>query len=191
MKNNLEPYLSWLLAERPFAAPNRGGPGDISKIPKVQSTSEIVAESTAISTAIKSSNSTRAAFVDPAPVQQKQSWPTVTSPNLSLSDRQHALAKASFVHFAEEEKEEDMARLRIEPTPKRPKLSSALQTPRGNISSSPPETVAVKSTSKKNYNVPNPYGIYQPLHFTVIVWRSDESGRYPSLYKSHTGGGKK
>lgn len=159
MKNNLEPYLSWLLTERPFAAPNRGGdPGDISEIQQVQSTSVVDAGSTAT---IKSSNSfhrERTVFADPAPVQQKRSQPTVTPPNLSLSDQQHTLAKSSTVHFVEEEKEEDMARLRIEPTPKRPKLSSALQTPKGNISSSPPEMLAVKTTSKNN--VLNPYGTY-------------------------------
>lgn len=180
MKNNLEPYLSWLLTQRPFAAPIRGGgPGDISKVQKVQSTSAVDAGSTAIPTTIKSSDSSqsnRVAFADSAPVQHTRPQSAVTPPNLSLSDQQHTLVKPSSIQFVGEGTGEDMARLRIEPTPKRSKLSSALQTPRGNISSSP-EALAVKSTSKRN--VPNPHGTYQPLHFTVTVWRSDGSVQIP------------
>ena len=184
MKNNLEPYLSWLLTQRPFAAPNRGGgSGDISKVQKVQSTSAIDTGSTAISTIIKSSSSSQsnwAVFTDSAPVQHTRPQSAVTAPNLSPSDKQHTLVPPSSVHFVGEGTGEDMARLRIEPTPKRSKLSSALQTPRGNISSSP-ETLAVKSTSKRN--VPNPHGTYQPLHFNVTVWRSDGSVQIPRFLR--------
>ncbi|RPB29144.1 hypothetical protein L211DRAFT_864734 [Terfezia boudieri ATCC MYA-4762] len=161
MKNNLAPYLSWLLEERPFAVPARGDdPITTTLLPPIKSTSTAVPDPAAVPSFVKSSNPSggkRAIFAEPFPVQQDRIQPPYKQRNQSAGicgEGSSRIHKAGF-----DQDEEDMARLRIEPTPKRAKLSSAVQTPRATNSSATSEasagTPAVRP-SNKSKDV-NPY----------------------------------
>lgn len=159
MKNNLAPYLSWLLKERPFAAPKRGDdPTDIANLPPIKYTSSAATPAFAgIPSTKTSTNSSQSTFTAPTPQQSSQV--PYNLPRHPASSRAESIPRASTTQFSQEA--EDMARLRIEPTPKRPKLTSAVQTPRAINSSSTTEvsvtTPAVKPSAKNNSY--NPYGI--------------------------------
>jgi len=163
MKNNLAPYLSWLLKERPFAVPARGDdPTTTTLLPPIKSTSTAAPDLSIVPSFLESSNSSegkRATFAEPFPAQQSSFQPPYNQRNQSVGSWGKGSSRVHKVQFDQDE--EDMARLRIEPTPKRPKLSSAVQTPRATNSSAAseaPVTPAVRPSKKSN--TANPYGRY-------------------------------
>lgn len=174
MKNNLAPYLSWLLKERPFAVPARGDdPTSATLLPPIKSTSTAAPDLAAVPSFVESSNSPggkRATFTEPLPEQQGSLQPPYNQRNQPVGSRGEGSSRAHKVQF--DQREGDMARLRIEPTPKRPKLSSALQTPRATNSSVAPEapvvTPVVKPSNKSN--VANPYGSYTSCIYSASCY---------------------
>jgi len=176
MKNNLAPYLSWLLKERPFAAPTRGdGPTTTTLLPPIKSTS------TAAPGFCNLPEGKQATFTESFPVHQDSFKPPYNQRNKSVDSRDEGSSGAYKAQFGQGE--EDMARLRIEPTPKRPKLSSAVQTPRGTnpsaASEAPVITPAVKLSNKRN--VANPYGSYIYSESRYRVRSSDRNIQIPQL----------
>lgn len=183
MKNNLGPYLSWLLTERPFAAPSRGDdPTDIALLPPIQSTTLAGPVLAVVSSSVPSNSSSgrkRATFVEPVATQQTRVQAPSSQANQFVAD-QSGSYKVNRVQYHKDE--EEMARLRIEPTPKRPKLSSAVQTPRAtnpDVVASGAPAEAAKSTYKSN--VSNPYGTYPHSQLAIKARRSDYNVQLPQL----------
>lgn len=185
MKHNLAPHLSWLLKERPFAALNRGDdPLDIALLAPIKPAS---AQSTNLHPILPSpAPDKRPETSGPASVQQSRSQPTSFQLIPKTPKQGEVLVRPAQAHSDGDS--EEMARLRIEPKPKRPKLNSALATPGASFQSSveapssEPETPDAKAP--RRHQVTNPYRTYSSSNLTAKVKYLISLCRNPGLLLS-------
>ncbi|KAF8475964.1 hypothetical protein BDZ91DRAFT_200703 [Kalaharituber pfeilii] len=151
-KNNLAEHLSWLLKERPFAAPDRShGSATAELLPPTKSSSVSTPSLSSVPPIPTLASSTLNHKTPISSVKQPARHLGSFRSNSTTSGRGEQSISVTFQLPNKPEavaEEEEMARLRIEPVAKRPKLTS-LATPKANNQTSAVGTPAV-NRSKHN-----------------------------------------